>query len=914
MSGRPEEGIYGNLESQSSNVSQGDRRRARSEFESDTDYSSVSRRRLEEMHRPQWTMSSSVEDILLEGSTLKNNMKLNEFLRSNLGDEWVVERNGNVAMGNFVQDPETFIQNEGLLRIIKALPSYRELEAINKLDDEGVVFLEQWRDYKGKDTVTPHARGKLNGVLTQVQREEKREAEERLRRETEEMQRRAQEMKFTISTTIEDVLFKGRVRVKEKKLNDFLTMELDGRGIVDTNRGVLLKEFLKDPARYIHDEGVLREIKTTDAYLRMERAVKGEIIFENDQSKLYENGVSNLLGWSEAAPEVKANVHNFTKQTLDAALEEVRNPTTTIAPEKLEGLYESVYNARWHHVVEVSDGRGAGMKVEEGKPPQSWTYRAVGNTFEKNDGVEQSGAATPVLMVLTSDKGWPYSWNTMHGAGNDLCVNCEVERVWQIVKGDLTKWFSNFHLTLNPSPVRRLLIGTPGIGKSMNAGSYLLYQLLHYDVEKIQVVAHCFGSTMYVFEKTSRTVTKYEGNKTSKIVLGGLWQRGMKGYIIYDVGTNGTPPNAGFAPSKGWGMIVVSSPKVSNYDKWAAQINSLQIVMNCPEKDDVKAMCIWMKRGLEPTEQAEYWRMVEGRMDKVGPLLRYIFDQNVYKSRIDSCESTVNKMTLPQTSYYSVLGTDKMCEGSHVSHKLVKVVRVRGKADAELPYNALISSHLAELTLCKLAELMVPNDFNLLILAIKDDLISKALEDHSLFAFLSAAFVNAIIPKLTELKVERNAPPHRCALRVCPHERPFKPCLLECLENLKKKIKIECRVLYKPEAKNFPLVDGFFFVDSPRKTLVGLQMTTASAHHTIPSTVRQFNERMAEYFNGWEEFSEGLSWDIIYIQHADSTPMNGWQRCGPVNTENLSDDEKEIVAFWNEKVHQYQVSVSSGDF
>ncbi|PWU86029.1 putative retrotransposon hot spot (RHS) protein [Trypanosoma cruzi] len=450
----------------------------------------------------------------------------------------------------------------------------------------------------------------------------------------------------------------------------------------------------------------------------------------------------------------------------------------------------------------------------------------------------------------------------------------------------------------------------------MAAGSYLLYQLLHCDVEELQVVVHCFGSTAYVFNKTTKIVTKYVGNKTSKSVLGGLWDCGMKGYIIYDVARKGTPPDTGFAPSSGWGRIVVSSPEVSNYDEWEKQLKASRIIMNCPDEMDVKAMCAWMNQNRQlAEEEADYWKEVEVRMDKLGPLLRYVFDQSVYKDRIDSCESTVNKMILRDTNYYSVLGTDKMCEGSHVSHKLVKVVRVRGEDDSELPYNALISSHLAELTLCKLAELMVPNDFNLLVLAIKDDLISKALEDHSLFAFLSAAFVNAIIPKLTELKLENDAPPHRCALRVRPHERPLKPCLLECLENFKKKINIGCRVLYKPVTQNFPLVDGFFFSDSNPMTLVGLQITTAGEHHTLTSTVRQFNERMAKYFNGWEEFSEGLSWEIIYVQQADSTPMNDWQGYGAVdNSNNVSKKEKQkIAAFWNEKVRQYQLPISSGD-
>ncbi|EKG00830.1 retrotransposon hot spot (RHS) protein, putative, partial [Trypanosoma cruzi] len=216
---------------------------------------------------------------------------------------------------------------------------------------------------------------------------------------------------------------------------------------------------------------------------------------------------------------------------------------TTSAPMYLEGFYESVYNASWHHVVEVPGGEGTGMDVREGEPPQSWKYKAVGYTLEKDDGVEQSGAERLRLMVLASDKGWPYSWNAPHRAGNYFFINSEVERVWQIIRNDLTKWFSNFDLTLNPSPLFRVLIGTPGIGKSMAAGSYILYQLLHYDVEKLQVVVHCFGGRdVYVFDKIAKTVTKYKGNAISESVLYGLWQRGMKGYIIYDVAKKGKPP------------------------------------------------------------------------------------------------------------------------------------------------------------------------------------------------------------------------------------------------------------------------------------------------------------------------------------------------------------------------------------
>ncbi|RNC47110.1 retrotransposon hot spot protein (RHS) [Trypanosoma cruzi] len=95
------------------------------------------RRGVAEM-RPQWTMSSSVEEIMLEGRERITNMRLNDFLRSNLGGRGVVDTNENVAMEAFVLRPTMFINDSEILGIITALPSYQVLEAINKLHHEGV--------------------------------------------------------------------------------------------------------------------------------------------------------------------------------------------------------------------------------------------------------------------------------------------------------------------------------------------------------------------------------------------------------------------------------------------------------------------------------------------------------------------------------------------------------------------------------------------------------------------------------------------------------------------------------------------------------------------------------------------------------------------------------------------------------
>ncbi|EKG07697.1 retrotransposon hot spot (RHS) protein, putative, partial [Trypanosoma cruzi] len=209
----------------------------------------------------------------------------------------------------------------------------------------------------------------------------------------------------------------------------------------------------------------------------------------------------------------------------------------------------------------------------------------------------------------------------------------------------------------------------------MAAGSYLLYQLLHYDVEKLQVVVHCFGDTMYVFDKTAKTVTKYVGNEISESVLYGLWQCGMKGYIIYDVARKGTPPDTGFAPSSGWGMIVVSSPEVSNYDEWEEQLQASRIIMNCPDEMDVKAMCAWIKRGLEPDKQAEYWKMVETHMDNVGPIPRYIFDENDYIVRLGAVDGALLGVGPTDVEEYFTMRGSRLWYSEDPCHKLVKVVR-----------------------------------------------------------------------------------------------------------------------------------------------------------------------------------------------------------------------------------------------
>ncbi|RNC33146.1 putative retrotransposon hot spot (RHS) protein, partial [Trypanosoma cruzi] len=706
MPGGPMRMQGGNAESQASVVPQGDgQTRARQGFESETDEPDETRRRAEEMRRPQWTLESRVEDVMLEGSTSRTNMRLNDFLRNHVGGG-VVDEDHNVTMEMFVQDPDDYVQDQQLLEVILNLAAYRELEAIYKLHCEGVFSLWQWNIHERKDTATPFARGKLNAAISQVLNEERRETEER--RWAEERARRRQKVELTVATTIKDVLFRGRVRVMDMQLNDFLVMELDGMGVTPANRNVLLKDFIKDSTRYIRGTFLLRDIKACDRYKRMERAVRDEMDMEEDVRRLCEKGVDNLLRWSLAAEEVKRSVHEATKQFLDAGFIELMSSITMSAPMKLEGCYESVYNARWHHVLEVPDGEGTGMYVREGEPQQSWTYNAVDDTLEKDDGVEQSGEAPPVLMVLTSDKGWPYSWEGDEST-RECYVNCEVDRVWQIVKGDLTEWLSS-HRGTDFEPRRRVLIGTSGIGKSMNAGSYLLYQLLHCDVEQLPMVAYFIGRQSFLFDKITKTVSVYMDDPRIVNVVKIFSLRGFKGYIIYDVALKGYQPAAGL-PCKGWGMIVVTPPDKNEYERWTKKMDAIEIVIDCPEENDVRAMCIWMKRNWPLQEQAEYWREVRGRMNNVGPILRFIFGKQAYDDRIKACQQAVDGSTASELERNLGIGCCYSSNDSDLSRKLVRVVRVRRGNNFESPLTVLISPHLERETLSRLENEMKQSDF-----------------------------------------------------------------------------------------------------------------------------------------------------------------------------------------------------------
>ncbi|RNF07837.1 retrotransposon hot spot (RHS) protein [Trypanosoma conorhini] len=714
--------------------------------------------------------------------------------------------------------------------------------------------------------------------------------------------------RWTRHSMVRELLLAGAGHTTEIKLNDFLRRELGGRGVVEANGNVSLKSFVARPGAFITNENDLRLILASPSYTAIKEELEDENKLREDGNKLVDHGVCVLWEWGEF--EQKDIVSDAVREKLDAALDAAEEAERKKREEEAaaqRALYESVYNARWSHVVEVPGGDGLGMEVREGKPRQWWEFELGGHTLLPADAAAQFAPPRPRLMVLSSERGWPFSWRRKEFLP-DCYVTAEVERVWQFVKADLTGLFSSGESRSGPR--NRVLLGMPGIGKSMAAGSYLLYQLLHHDAEELGAVAYFVADRAFLFDKTAQTVARFEDQQRALGAMGQLSGRGIKGYAIYDLAKEGKIPY-----SSPWTLFVLSAPYEENYKSWKKQKGAFDFVMNCPDEGDVKAMCAWRERGRPAQEQAEHWGRVRDFIAHVGPIPRLLFREGDYKSRWELVERTVECFTPADYLGYFRETIDGVWHTQHPLQPLAKAVRLVSELGFDGFQNVPVSPVVRGKILVRVAKTMrSPGGFESLMRNPVGGL-PAFLEAYGACAFMYWGFVWRMHDKLSELRPPTGREPVPCVLHVDPQMLPTDAVALLPKLFHPAKVDAKYRVLYVPGVENFPLVDAFFFVEAPRRTMVGLQTTTAKARHVASSTVRHFNDQLAGFFNGWEAFAADLSWEIIYVQHAGSTPAAGWKRCDVVEplTEAQRGAEEAAAGFWNQHVRQYRVVVSGAD-
>ncbi|KAH8606512.1 putative retrotransposon hot spot protein 4 (RHS4) [Trypanosoma vivax] len=170
------------------------------------------------------------------------------------------------------------------------------------------------------------------------------------------------------------------------------------------------------------------------------------------------------------------------------------------AAKVIPGAFESVMNARWSHVLSGVADKPLGMCVADGRPTSVWSDAEVDVTPapEPAENVDDARGDGLELLVLTSAMGWPYT-GFKHGEERDVFVRREMVRVWHVVRSEVARWPDDDTM-FRPQPY--VLVGTPGIGKSFGCGSYLLYELLHYDAAKVPAVAYFLDGSAYIFHKT----------------------------------------------------------------------------------------------------------------------------------------------------------------------------------------------------------------------------------------------------------------------------------------------------------------------------------------------------------------------------------------------------------------------------
>ncbi|PWV09268.1 putative retrotransposon hot spot protein (RHS) [Trypanosoma cruzi] len=291
--------------------------------------------------------------------------------------------------------------------------------------------------------------------------------------------------------------------------------------------------------------------------------------------------------------------------------------------------------------------------------------------------------------------------------------------------------------------------------------------------------------------------------------LRSLRGHGRNVYIIYDVAKEGTPPPRHFAPTSGWGMIAVSFPKVTNYDEWEKQLKAARIIMNCPDGMDVKAMCAWMKRDGDTDEQKKYWKMVETHMEKVGPIPRHIFHANDFKARFGAVEDALEAINSRYAENRFILPGGGLWYSKDPSQKLVRIVRIRGERGAERFRNAPICYFLGSRSANILAKAMSEKDFLLFVLGVRKTISSACLDRFCLRALIFDGFVSAMAEELKELR----PPAHDIqdtVLKANPGAHPTEICEIPGVGKIDAKQNINCRVLYIPMLRDFPLVDFFF--------------------------------------------------------------------------------------------------------
>ncbi|KAH8616178.1 putative retrotransposon hot spot protein 4 (RHS4) [Trypanosoma vivax] len=784
--------------------------------------------------------------------------------------------------------------------------------------------------------------------------------------------------RWTLSSRVRDVLLDGVPPPEEVLLSECL--ERVGCDERVANGNVRMDVVIQRPERFIPDADLremilsLPECQTYALVYRVVPLLEG-------------NGITNFQQWGGADENTDAKravrnelvddrLWNKTRGLLDAAFSvakdaEARKRVVMSESEAavfVPGAFESVVNARWSHVLSGEAGMPHGMRVVGGLPENVWSYDEVNYSpwpLEVNRQAPRNGKLE--IMVLSSEAGWPYtrfknerrSVKNNAGVGRGGVLNAptskavyirrEVVRVWYIVEEQTRAWYIERKLV---EPRTCIVIGTPGIGKSFACGSFLLYQLLHYEGGLLDVVAYFIRDGAYVIHNARPgvpgCVVKYSDQRAAVLKINEMASC-KRGFVIVDISEKGEVPSREL-PTNFWPTVVLTSPDVNHYEQWMKDRNDKLIYVNCDDERDLKAFVAWQK--LFPLGQdagitdelckeiSDEWKRVKQRIEQVGPLPRFVLNAGSYESRRSQIHKAINAITLNNKApYMDILRMNSEWQSDHVSHKLVKLVRVREDLNDETYRCVPLSSDIHERVHRRMLKIVEENWMLLGGLVSADCRSAVLLELLAFDAFRYSDVTRAVVDKLVYL--QRDGEERKKSALAKFNEKQLRLKSSKCLGTAENSFVKKCKyyVLYKPSVDNFPVADGFFFVEGhgtsgeraavraahscdahQPKTIVLLQATKARSHHTETGKLLKLKAILRRAFRDWADFSKNMRWEIVYVQHPDAQLFKKRQRCDRTEVKKNGGetaeeyDERQAAhdaeqVFWETEVDQYAVRV-----
>ncbi|CCD20074.1 putative retrotransposon hot spot protein 4 (RHS4) [Trypanosoma vivax] len=777
---------------------------------------------------------------------------------------------------------------------------------------------------------------------------------------------------WTLDSRVADVLLRGARPPDNVMLLSECLERVRHRG-TDIDGDVRMDVVIQEPEFYIPDEHKRRRIlclPECQTYALVYRAVpllRGHRITSvrrwggPDENADAKRAVRNALADERLWNTVCGLLDDAFNAAMGGGASERTDEAWKTSGAVIPGAFESVVNARWSYVESGDAGMPLGMRVVDGRPKSVWSDAEVNRTPDpwQEENVDDESGNCLELPVLTSKKGWPYTRFEL-GMVCDVFVRREEMRVWNIIRCELSRWPNDDSPFLSRPYV---LVGTPGIGKSFDCGSYLLYELLHYDAAKVPVVAYFVRGSAYIFHKTGAMagrVVLYEEAKSAVSAMRHMEKEmqemlekrreaeGVKdatkeyiakrGFIIFDV--SGERHAEDNELSARWGCIVLSSPKASNFKEWKKQREAFYIFINCYTMLEMKAFFAWQERcrcGTNERYKAcgaeieQRWSVVKQRIAEVGPILRYVFDDTKYNERcrdVSVALSNINDVDMER--YMRILLSKIQWTEDSSTDQIIKLVR-----SASDPVEACQNIPASEVIGAKLKSFVVNHFFRRSYLAKAlnmPGLVAEVLGKFGSCAFMYESVVDKVVEKVKCLPHAFIGPAResvlsrlRAAARYAQHHEviAFK------IGDQRRGVSLESKdlrtgVLYVPDLVNFPVLDAFYFVDAPPQdaaavgragargacaswTIVCLCMTRKDNHDTTTGAVVALMSRMRELIRDWDVVKEQLLWEMIYVQHRDAEAMSRRQVCAMAAGE-VREEHQDAHVFWN-RVEQYQVQL-----